>query len=62
MPLQRIILTREATRLLGWIEKKGSCEMNEEVFKASATTQELKNKILADHEGGALRLIKDCKT
>ena len=62
MPLQRIILTREATRLLGWLKKNGPYEMKEGVFEASAAAQELKEKNLADYENGTLRLIKDCKT
>lgn len=61
MSLQQIFLSRDARELLRWIEEYDPCEMNKAVFEASVTAQELKNKILADHEGGALRLIKNCK-
>jgi len=62
MPLQRIILSREAAKLLRWLKKKGPYEMREGVFEASAAAQELKEKTLADYEDGTLRLIKHCKT
>lgn len=62
MPLQRITLSREATRLLKWLEKNGPCQMNKAIFKTSAAAQELKKKCLVDYEDGTLRLIKDCRT
>jgi len=61
MPIQRIILSKEATKLLRWLEENGPCQMRESIFKASAAAQELKKKGLADYQDGALRLIKDCR-
>ena len=61
MPLQQIILTKEAIKLLGWLEKEGPCEMDENIFEASVVAQELKENCLADYGEGALCLIKDCK-